>query len=119
MKIAVCNRNTEKQYKNKEMSWEDIKERNRHPIRTSETMEEYPKLPKAQRNIAKDQGGFVGGWLRGGMVTSSAGSAVRLMPITFPKGRISSAKQCLCLQAFASSSIPPTVIRHSISGIVS
>ena len=45
MKIAVCNRNTEKRYKNKEMSWEDIKERNRHPIRTSETVEEYPKLP--------------------------------------------------------------------------
>lgn len=67
MKIAVCNRNTEKRYKNKEMSWEDIKERNHHPIRTSETMEEYPKLPKAQRNIAKDQGGFVGGWLRGGI----------------------------------------------------
>ena len=67
MKIAVCNRNTEKRYKNKEMSWEDIKERNRHPIRTSETVEEYPKLPKAQRDIAKDQGGFVGGWLRGGI----------------------------------------------------
>ena len=67
MKIAVCNRNTEKRYKNKEMSLEDIKERNPHPIRTSEIMEEYPKLPKAQRDIAKDQGGFVGGWLRGGI----------------------------------------------------
>ena len=57
MKIAVCNRNTEKRYKNKEMSWEDIKERNRHPIRTSETVEEYPKLPKAQRDIERP------GWL--------------------------------------------------------
>ena len=56
MKIAVCNRNTEKRYKNKEMSWEDIKERNRHPIRTSETVEEYPKLPNSEERSCHQQG---------------------------------------------------------------
>jgi predicted P-loop ATPase len=41
--------------------------RNRNPLRTSETAEEYPKLPKKQRDALKDQGGFVGGWLKGGI----------------------------------------------------
>lgn len=31
------------------------------------TAEEYPKLPKKQRDTLKDNGGFVGGHLRGGI----------------------------------------------------
>ena len=67
IKIAVCNRKTDKKYKNQEKQWGYIKDRNRNPIRTSETAEEYPKLQKAQRDAAKDHGGFVGGWLREGV----------------------------------------------------
>ena len=66
LKISVCDRRTNKHYKNQERNWSWIKERNRRPIRTSETVEEYPKLPKEKRDELKDQGGFVGGWLRGG-----------------------------------------------------
>ena len=67
IKIAVCNRKTDRKYKNLEMSWDDIMTRNRNPIRTTETIEEYPKLSKARRDDAKDQGGFVGGWLKNGI----------------------------------------------------
>jgi len=67
IKIAVCNRKTDRKYKNLELEWSTLKERNQHPIRTSETVEEYPKLSKARRDEAKDQGGFVGGWLKGGI----------------------------------------------------
>jgi len=67
VKIAVCNRKTDKKYKNLERPWSYLKERNRSPVRTSETAEEYPKLPKAERDAAKDHGGFVGGWLKGGI----------------------------------------------------
>ena len=67
IKIAVCNRKTDKKYKNQEQDWEYIKNRNRAPIRTSETAEEYPKLPKKQRDALKDHGGFVGGHLKGGI----------------------------------------------------
>lgn len=67
VKISVCNRKTDKKYKNQEKTWEYLKERNQNPIRTSETAVEYPKLPKAQRDAAKDHGGFVGGWLKGGI----------------------------------------------------
>lgn len=66
IKIAVCNRKTDKKYHNQEPDWDDIVGRNRTPIRTSETVEEYPKLPKKQRDERKDHGGFVGGWLKGG-----------------------------------------------------
>ena len=44
VKISVCNRRTDKKYKNKELEWAYITDRNRNPIRTSETAEEYPKL---------------------------------------------------------------------------
>jgi putative DNA primase/helicase len=67
VKISVCNRRTDKKYKNQEQTWDYIVNRNRTPIRTSETVEEYPKLPKAQRDSLKDIGGFVGGWLKGGI----------------------------------------------------
>ncbi len=67
IKVAICNRKTDKTYKNLEMTWADIKERNSHPIRTSETIQEYPKLPRTRRDQLKDQGGFVGGWLRKGI----------------------------------------------------
>ena len=67
IKIAVCNRKTDRKYKNLELEWSYLKERNQHPIRTSETVEEYPKLSKARRDEAKDQGGFVGGWLKSGI----------------------------------------------------
>jgi len=67
VKISVCNRRTDKKYKNKELEWDYIIDRNRNPVRTSETAEEYPKLSKAQRGELKDIGGLVGGWLKEGI----------------------------------------------------
>ncbi len=67
LKIAVCNRRTDRKYKNAEWTWQELKDRNRMPVRTTETAAEYPLLPKDQRDALKDQGGFVGGWLREGM----------------------------------------------------
>lgn len=66
-KVALCNRRTNSRYKNQEKPWQWLKDRNRVPVRTTETVEEYPKLPKAERDALKDQGGFVGGWLREGI----------------------------------------------------
>lgn len=67
IKIAICNNKTEKRYKNQEWSWSDIKKRNSNPIRTCESVKEYPRLSKARRDQLKDQGGFVGGWLKEGI----------------------------------------------------
>ncbi len=67
LKVSLCNRRTNSRYKNQEKLWTWLKDRNRVPVRTTETAAEYPKLPKAQRDEIKDQGGFVGGWLREGI----------------------------------------------------
>ncbi len=66
-KVSLCNRRTNSRYKNQEKPWQWLKDRNRVPVRTTETVEEYPKLSKAERDAIKDQGGFVGGWLREGI----------------------------------------------------
>ena len=64
LKIALGNSRQAKTWSNKTMSYEEICDRLKTPIRTSETAEEYPKLPKGQRDEIKDKGGFVGGHLR-------------------------------------------------------
>ena len=51
IKVALCNRKTDRKYKNREMSWQELKERNSHPIRTSETIREYPKLPRDRKSV--------------------------------------------------------------------
>ena len=67
IRIAICDHRTDRKYRNVEKSWGWLRERNRHPIRTTETAAEYPRLPKEKRDELKDQGGFVGGWLRDGI----------------------------------------------------
>ncbi len=67
IKVALCNRKTDRKYKNQEMTWQAIKDRNADPVRTSETVEEYPRLSRSRRDQLKDQGGFVGGWLKEGI----------------------------------------------------
>ena len=67
IKIAVCDRRYNEKYKNQERPWEYIVDRNRKPIRTTETVEEYAKMTREQRTRKKDHGGFVGGWLRDGL----------------------------------------------------
>ena len=64
LKISLGNSRQSKFWSNKGMTYEDICERLKVPIRTSETVEEYIKLPKSQRDDIKDKGGFVGGHLR-------------------------------------------------------
>ena len=67
IKIAVCRRKTDRQYVNQTATWSSLRERNRSPVRTPETAAQYKTLPKPERDAAKDQGGFVGGWLRDGL----------------------------------------------------
>ena len=103
LKIAVCNHRTDKRYKNVERSWMAIKDRNRIPVRTTETAEEYPHLSKEQRDALKDQGGFVGGWLREGVRKN---------------GNVISR----CVGALDADNIPsgvsfPALVRHALTGV--
>lgn len=62
--IAYGNSCYSKTWANKTTTFDDLCERLKATIRTTETAEEYPKMPKADRDRAKDKGGFVGGQLR-------------------------------------------------------
>ena len=64
LKIAYGNSRQSKFWSNKMTSFEDLCERLKTPIRTSETSAEYPNLPKPQRDVIKDKGGFVAGHLK-------------------------------------------------------
>ncbi len=64
--IAYGNSCFAKQWSNKTIAFDELCNRLKTTVRTAETAEEYPTLPKAERNRVKDKGGFVGGRLRDG-----------------------------------------------------
>lgn len=64
--IAYGNNRQTKRWINKSIKYDALKDRLKVTIRTTETVEEYRKMSKAQRDTAKDHGGFVGGVLKGG-----------------------------------------------------
>ena len=64
--IAYGNSRHAKTWVNKTTTFDELKERLKVTIRTSESAEEYAKMSKAARDTAKDHGGFVAGVLKGG-----------------------------------------------------
>lgn len=51
---------------NSKITWEELCEKLRTTVKTSETAEEYKNMEKKQRDAIKDKGGFVGGYLKDG-----------------------------------------------------
>ena len=64
--IAYGNSRQAKKWVNKTIKFDELKARLKVTIRTTESVEEYAKMNKAQRDAAKDHGGFVAGVLKGG-----------------------------------------------------
>lgn len=62
--IAYGNSCQAKLWSNKTITWDALCEKLKTTIRTTDTVEEYPKMKKADKEAAKDKGGFVGGKLR-------------------------------------------------------
>ena len=65
LNIAYGNSRQAKTWVNKTIRFDDLKERLKTTIRTTESAEEYAKMNHAQRDAAKDHGGFVAGVLKG------------------------------------------------------
>lgn len=63
--IAYGNSCMAKTWSNKTTTFDDLCERLKTTVRTTETVQEYPKIPKVERDRAKDKGGYVGGQLKG------------------------------------------------------
>lgn len=66
MKIAYGNKRTDKLWKNSDVTWEELCERIKTPITTTESVSEYHKMIKSKQADIKDVGGFVGGHLKKG-----------------------------------------------------
>ena len=64
LKIAYGNSRNAAFWSNKTITFDELCDRLKEPIRTSESAEEYPRLTKAQRDEIKDKGGFVAGHLK-------------------------------------------------------
>ncbi len=64
LSIAYGNNCYAKIWSNKTTSWDDLSKRLSTTIRTTEAAEEYTNMKKADRDAAKDKGGFVGGQLK-------------------------------------------------------
>lgn len=62
--IAYGNSCQAKLWSNKTITWDALCDKLKTTIRTTDTVEEYPKMKKADKETAKDKGGFVGGKLR-------------------------------------------------------
>lgn len=62
--IAYSNSRQAKKWSNKTVKFDDLKERLKTTMRTTKSVEEYAKMSKAQRDAAKDHGGFVAGVLK-------------------------------------------------------
>ena len=62
--IAYGNSCFAKTWTNKSTTFDELCARLEQTIRTTESAEEYPALPKTERDRIKDKGGFVGGQLR-------------------------------------------------------
>lgn len=65
--LATATSSRARVWKNETWTWEEFSRRLKQPIRTKETVAEYKAASKSERAVAKDQGGFVGGYLRDGL----------------------------------------------------
>lgn len=64
--ISVGKSKKDTKWKPTEISWKDLVDRLKKPVRTSETMSQYLKFSKERRDEIKDVGGYVGGVVSGG-----------------------------------------------------
>ncbi|MCC8013661.1 MAG: virulence-associated E family protein [Eubacterium sp.] len=89
LNIAYGNSCNAKTWSNKTITFDELKNRLKTTIRTTESAEEYSKFSKAKKMDAKDHGGFVGGRLKGGrrkIDTVEFRSMISLDGDALPKG---------------------------------
>ena len=66
LNISIGKSRKDKAWKNKVMTWPELKDRLKSTVRTYETVEEYRQMSRDDQGKIKDIGGFVGGHLTNG-----------------------------------------------------
>ena len=64
--IAYGNSSHARRWRNVTITWDELMDKLRTPLRTAETVEDYKNMKKSERDTAKDHGGFVAGQLKEG-----------------------------------------------------
>ena len=66
-KLSICTGNSRMaaNWPKSETTFSELYEKLKNPLRTGETVEQYKKMKKGQRDEAKDKGGFMAGTLKG------------------------------------------------------
>lgn len=70
--IATAHSRVSKKWRNKRLQWSELMERCRETRRTQETAAEYARMTRDEQSRVKDVGGFVGGYLSGGVRKNSS-----------------------------------------------
>lgn len=65
--LATAHARTSKKWRNRRWLWSELLERCSETTRTGETAAEYARMSKEEQSNVKDVGGFVGGYLSGGI----------------------------------------------------
>ena len=65
--LATGHSRTSKKWRNRHWQWSELLERCSETQRTNETAAEYAKMSREEQSNVKDVGGFVGGYLSGGV----------------------------------------------------
>ena len=65
--LATAHTRTSKKWRNRIWKWSELLERCQDTKRTSETAAEYARMSREEQSNIKDVGGFVGGYLSGGI----------------------------------------------------
>ena len=84
--IATGSSRRSASWKTKEMLWSEFVDKLGRVTRTQETQQEYFRMPKEERDNAKDVGGFVGGTLKAA-VKSTPYCSAGLSPLTWTLSR--------------------------------
>lgn len=66
LELSTAPRHNAREWKNQEIYWQDFVKRLENPTVTQETVVEYQKMSKTQRDSVKDVGGYVAGYLKEG-----------------------------------------------------
>lgn len=65
--LATGHSRTSKKWRNKHWQWSELLDRCKETRRTDETAAEYARMTREEQSNVKDVGGFVGGYLSGGI----------------------------------------------------
>ena len=95
--LATGKSSKAKQWKNRTINWSELVKKLSNTTRTPETVAEYKKMTKSDRDRIKDVGGFVGGTLKNGrrLKTNVANRTLLTLDLDYVEGDIWSSIELL------------------------